>query len=137
MIVRRLVDAAVMPDLLAIETAAALSEAAGDDAAAVFVRVGRRRHPGRRATAACDAEAARALARSALQVGATDAGGQVVVEPLGHDGDDERLALVASSAPARPADDAAPADDRRPSRARGSRCAARATGPRSRGTARR
>ena len=38
MIVRRLVDAAVMPDLLAIETASAFSEAAGGDAAAVFLR---------------------------------------------------------------------------------------------------
>ena len=75
-IVRRLVDAAVMPDLLAIETAAALSEAAGDDPAAVFVRSGA---DDIRvvATAACDAESARALARSA-PAGASGAGGQVV-----------------------------------------------------------
>jgi hydrogenase-4 transcriptional activator len=96
-IVRRLVDAAVMPDLLAIETAAALSEAAGNDPAAVFVRSG---VDDVRvvATAACDAESARAMARTAL-AGVPDAGGQVWIEPLGHEGDDERAALVSSSRP--------------------------------------
>ncbi len=97
MIVRRLVDAAVMPDLLAIETAAAFSEAAGGDAAAVFVRAaaasirvvathGMRRGGRRRA---------RALGAAGSPYGA----GELVIEPLGHDGDEERLALVASPRP--------------------------------------
>ena len=96
-IVRRLVDAAVMPDLLAIETASALSEAAGNDPAAVFVRAG---GDDVRivATAGCDAESARALARSALG-GAPVGASHTWLEPLGHEGDDERAAMVASARP--------------------------------------
>jgi hydrogenase-4 transcriptional activator len=96
-IVRRLVDAAVMPDLLAIETASAFSEAAGGEGAAVFLRA-----PGGDlrviSASGCDAVAAAALARSAL-AGSTYKGGEFLVQPLGHEGDEERLALVASSRP--------------------------------------
>ncbi len=94
-IVRRLVDAAVMPDLLALETASALLEAAGADCAAVFlqspagdVRVA--------ASAGCDADAALALARSVGR-GAAYGSGEMRTESLGHEGDDLRLGVVASS----------------------------------------
>jgi hydrogenase-4 transcriptional activator len=96
-IVRRLVDASVMPDLLALETASAFSEAAGGDGAAVFLRSagGEVRVV---AAAGCEPEAAAALARSALR-GSTYGVGEFLVEGLGHDGDEERLALVASPRP--------------------------------------
>ncbi len=92
-IVRRLVDASVMPDLLALEMAAAFSEAAFGEAAVVFLRSagGEVRVV---AASGCDAESARALARAA---GPASSG--IVVEPIGHEGDDERLALVACSRP--------------------------------------
>ena len=96
-IVRRLVDAAVMPDLLALETASAFSEAASGDAAAVFLRAG---GGDVRALSAigCDLDAASVLARSALR-GAAYGHGEFVLEPLGHEGDDERLVVVASPHP--------------------------------------
>ena len=96
-IVRRLVDAAVMPDLLALETASALLEASGGDAATIFLR-----SPGDDlrilSSAGCEADAASALARSALRGGAYG-GGELLVEPLGHEQDDARLAVVASPRP--------------------------------------
>ena len=64
-IVRRIVDAAVLPDLLARETAAAMLEAVGADVAAVFVQL-----PGGDvrviAFAGTDADGARGLARLAV-----------------------------------------------------------------------
>src|SRR2546428_249600 len=63
-IVRRIVDAAALPDLLGRETAAAMLEASGGDGAVVYVQP-----PGRDvrivASAGCDNEVARVLARSA------------------------------------------------------------------------
>jgi len=96
-IVRRLVDAAVMPDLLALETASAFSEAAGGDAGIVVLRSA---SDDVRVVSAngCDLEAASSLARSALR-GAAYGAGEFFVEPLGHEGDDERLAVVATSRP--------------------------------------
>ena len=94
-IVRRLVDAAVMPDLLAIETASAMSEASGGDPAAVFVRSGAE-DVRIVAAAGCDAESARGLARAALG-GGPGGGSHVWLEPLGHEGDDERTAMVSSA----------------------------------------
>ncbi len=96
-IVRRLVDAAVMPDLLALETSAAFSEAASGDAAVVFLRSGGDDVRVVSATG-CDTEAAASLARSALR-GAAYGRGELFVEPLGHEGDEERLAVVASTRP--------------------------------------
>ena len=70
-IVRRLVDAAIFPELLARETATALLESAEADAAVVFVAA-----PGSEvrlvATAGCDQGVARALARAALQGAETE-----------------------------------------------------------------
>jgi DNA-binding NtrC family response regulator/tetratricopeptide (TPR) repeat protein len=96
-IVRRLVDAAVMPDLLALDTASALLEASGADAAVVFLRsVG---DDVRVVSAAgCDVDAAGALARSAIGGGVYGAG-ELTLEALGHEGDDQRLAVVASPRP--------------------------------------
>jgi hydrogenase-4 transcriptional activator len=96
-IVRRLVDAAVMPDLLALETAAAFSEAASGEAAIVCLRSSGGDVRVVSATA-CEPDAALALARSALH-GAAFGGGEFVLESLGHDGDDERLGVVASPRP--------------------------------------
>jgi hydrogenase-4 transcriptional activator len=96
-IVRRLVDASVMPDLLALETAAAFSEAASGDASVVFLRSG---GDDVRVVAAtgCDPDAALSLARSAVG-GAGYGVGELFLEPLGHQDDDERLAVVASPRP--------------------------------------
>jgi hydrogenase-4 transcriptional activator len=96
-IVRRLVDAAVVPDLLAIEVAATILEASGGDAAVVFVQP-----PGNEirvaGAAGCDGEMAAALARSAAE-GAAYGAGEIVSEDLGHDLDGPRRAAVASPRP--------------------------------------
>jgi DNA-binding NtrC family response regulator/tetratricopeptide (TPR) repeat protein len=93
-IVRRLVDAAVMPDLLALETCSALSEASAGDPAIVFLRVAR--DEVRVVSAAgCDMESAASLSRAAVRGDGRDG----FLELLGHEGDDERLGLVAPSRP--------------------------------------
>src|SRR5204863_8069156 len=68
-IVRRIVDAAALPDLLGRETAAALLEASSCDAAVVFVTLGSGDFH-IVAAAGCDDEAAQALARSSSHRGA-------------------------------------------------------------------
>jgi DNA-binding NtrC family response regulator/tetratricopeptide (TPR) repeat protein len=95
-IVRRLVDAAVMPALLALETASALHEASGGDAAVVFLRAGDQLRIV--SAAGCDQDAASALARSAIR-GQAYGMGEILVESLGHEGDDQRLGAVASPRP--------------------------------------
>jgi hydrogenase-4 transcriptional activator len=96
-IVRRLVDAAVMTDLLALEAVSALSEAASGAIAIVFLRLG---GDETRVVSArgCDHEAGTALASSALR-GTSYPNGDLFLETIGHEGDDERLALVASPRP--------------------------------------
>ena len=96
-IVRRIVDAAALPDLLGRETASALVEAAGGDGAVVFVELagGNVRVV---AFAGCDPETARALAR-ATQRGHAAGRGIIVVEPLGRDPEGPRFALLSSSRP--------------------------------------
>src|ERR1051326_468339 len=96
-IVRRLVDAAALPELLGRETAAALLEAAAADSSVVFtelaggdVRI--------IAAAGCDADAARALARSASH-GNSYTRSTAVVESLGRDQDGPRYGLVFSPRP--------------------------------------
>src|SRR5205823_4177651 len=80
-IVRRIVDAAALPDLLGRETAAAFLETSAGDGAVVYVHM-----PGGDvrvvAAAGCDLDVARVLARSATQ-GHTYGRGVLVVEPLG------------------------------------------------------
>ena len=94
-VVRRIVDAAALPDLLARETAAALLEISAADAAVVLVRDGRD-EPRVVAHAGCDVAFARSLARAA---GQSQHLGEfrVVVEPLGREGQAARLAAVALS----------------------------------------
>jgi DNA-binding NtrC family response regulator/tetratricopeptide (TPR) repeat protein len=96
-IVRRMVDAAALVDLLGRETAAALHEAAAADSAAVVVQRG-----GDDvqiiAVAGCDEDAARTMARSALQ-GNSYGRGEFVVEAIGRDGDGLRYGIVASPRP--------------------------------------
>jgi DNA-binding NtrC family response regulator/tetratricopeptide (TPR) repeat protein len=96
-IVRRIVDAAALPDLLGRETAAALLEAASGDCSVIYVVLagGDVRVV---ATAGCDDDAARAMARSAAS-GHAYARGTLVVEPLGRDGEGPRFGLVASPRP--------------------------------------
>jgi DNA-binding NtrC family response regulator len=96
-IVRRLVDASVLPDLLALETAAAMGEAVAADAAVVFAH--RAGEPVRvLASAGCDGDAAVALARAALD-GGTYGPGALLVEPLGRAQEGTRLAALAVRRP--------------------------------------
>jgi DNA-binding NtrC family response regulator/tetratricopeptide (TPR) repeat protein len=94
-LVRRLVDAAILPDLLARETAAALLEGTLADASVVFVA-----GPGGdvrvAAAAGCDSDVARAVARAASFGGRSYGDGLLVTEPLGRDYDGVRYCTVAS-----------------------------------------
>jgi hydrogenase-4 transcriptional activator len=96
-IVRRIVDAAALPELLGRETAAALLEAAAADCSVVFVELagGDVRVI---ASAGCEADAARTMARAALH-GNAYGRGTVFVEPLGRDEEGPRFGLVASPRP--------------------------------------
>jgi DNA-binding NtrC family response regulator/tetratricopeptide (TPR) repeat protein len=93
-IVRRIVDAAALPDLLGRETASAMVDVATADSAVVFVRI-----PGGDvrivAAVGVDADAARTLARTATN-GQAYGRGAIFVASLGRDPEGERLALVAS-----------------------------------------
>ena len=96
-LVRRLVDAAVLPDLLARELAATLLEAVSADATAVFAEL-----PGGDVRlisyAGTDVEGARTVARLAIQGGAYGAGA-LIVEPIGREPDGARHAVVATPRP--------------------------------------
>src|SRR5258706_14377308 len=96
-IVRRIVDAAALPELLGRETAAALLEAAAADAAIVFTEIagGDIRVI---ASVGCDADAARTLARAAAH-GNSYTRRTAVVESLGRDSDGPRYGLVVSPRP--------------------------------------
>ena len=96
-IVRRMVDAAALVDLLGRETASALLEAAAADCATVVIELagGDVRVV---AAAGCEPEAARALARSALH-GSNYGRGEFVVEALGRDPEGTRYSVVASPRP--------------------------------------
>jgi DNA-binding NtrC family response regulator/tetratricopeptide (TPR) repeat protein len=95
-VVRRLVDASILPDLLARETATALSETAEADAAVVFVAV-----PGSDvrivASVGCEGDVARALARSATQGNPQYGHGLLLTEPLGKDYDGPRACTVVAT----------------------------------------
>jgi hydrogenase-4 transcriptional activator len=96
-IVRRIVDAAALPNFLGRETAAALLEATGADCAVIYVELagGDVRLV---ATAGCEDDAGRTLARSAVNGGAYGRGA-ILVEPLGRDVEGPRFGLVASARP--------------------------------------
>jgi DNA-binding NtrC family response regulator/tetratricopeptide (TPR) repeat protein len=95
-IVRRIVDAAALPELLGRETALALLETVAADSTVVFVE-----QPDGDvrviASAGCDADTARTLARSALR--GQSYGRGAVLEPLGRDPEGPRFVLIASSRP--------------------------------------
>src|SRR5260370_34255509 len=99
-IVRRIVDAAALPELLGRETAAALFEAAAADASVVFAEIagGDVRVI---ASAGCDADAARTLVRAAAH-GNSNAREKAVVESLGRDSDGPRYGPVVSPRPIGP-----------------------------------
>jgi hydrogenase-4 transcriptional activator len=94
-LVRRLVDAAVLPELLARELVAALLEAVSADLAVVFVEL-----PGRDvrviAHSGGDADAARTTVRLGTQGGAYGTG-TLLVEPLGREPDGPRRVAIACS----------------------------------------
>jgi hydrogenase-4 transcriptional activator len=94
--IRRLVDASVLSDLLARETATSLVEATQADAAVIFVTpsVGEVRIV---ATAGCDPGVARALARAAAQGNSAYGDGLLLTEPLGRDHDGPRFCTVVSA----------------------------------------
>jgi DNA-binding NtrC family response regulator/tetratricopeptide (TPR) repeat protein len=93
-LVRRLVDAALVPDLLARELAAALLEAVSADVVVVFAQL-----PGGDlrivAHAGTDADGARTIARLATE-GAPYGSGTTIVEPVGREPDGARGVAVAS-----------------------------------------
>jgi hydrogenase-4 transcriptional activator len=95
-LVRRIVDAAVMPALLAREGATALLEACDSQAAVIFVQLAT---GSIRVTSAagCDAEQARTIAAAAAR--SLDGGALMFspIEPLGRDVDGGRFAVVSSS----------------------------------------
>jgi DNA-binding NtrC family response regulator/tetratricopeptide (TPR) repeat protein len=95
-VVRRLVDASVLSDLLARETAAALLEATEADAAVVFTapQSGELRVL---AMAGCDPGVARALARAAAQGNSAYGEGLLLTEPLGRDHDGLRFCTVVAA----------------------------------------
>lgn len=96
-LVRRLVDAAVLPDLLARELAATLLEAVTADATAVFAEL-----PGGDvrviAHSGTDVEGARTVARLAIQ-GAAYGAGVLILEPIGREPDGARHAVIATPRP--------------------------------------
>jgi hydrogenase-4 transcriptional activator len=95
-VVRRLVDAAILPELLAREVAATLLDTLDVDAVVVFVSTS-----GEEArivaSAGCDAEVARALGRAALHGGGEYGAGLLLTESLGRDYDGQRTCTVATS----------------------------------------
>jgi hydrogenase-4 transcriptional activator len=96
-IVRRIVDAAALPELLDREIAAALCEAATADRTAVFIQLpnGDTRIVG---AVGCDGEGARKLAGLARHQ-APSVPGRLRLEPLGQSVDGPRFAAIESSQP--------------------------------------
>jgi DNA-binding NtrC family response regulator/tetratricopeptide (TPR) repeat protein len=94
-LVRRLVDAAALPEVLEREVVQAAQEACDADAAVLFVRL-----PGDDARlvafAGCERQSARALA-SATMRGAGAGPGSLLVEAMGSDADGPRLLALASA----------------------------------------
>ena len=96
-LVRRLVDAAALPEVLGREAAQTLHEACGASRAVIFVR-GPSGPVRVVAHAGCDVEAARGLAVAAARTGVPGTG-DVLVEPLGSAIDGLRSALISGPHP--------------------------------------
>jgi DNA-binding NtrC family response regulator/tetratricopeptide (TPR) repeat protein len=96
-LVRRLVGAAILPELLARELSAALIEAVNAETSVVFVEL-----PGREARvlayAGTDFDGARGIARMGIQ-GTPYLNGTLLVENLGRNGDGRRRVVVACAHP--------------------------------------
>jgi hydrogenase-4 transcriptional activator len=95
-IIRRLVDAAILPDLLARETTTALLETTGADAVVVFV-AGAGGDIRLIAAAGCDSGVARSLARAAALGSQPDGDDLVITAPLGRAPDGPRSCAVVSA----------------------------------------
>ena len=93
-IVRRLVDAAIFPELLSRETATAIIEATEADAVVIFVESSADLRI--LASAGCDATVANTLARYAHSGGREYGGGVLLVEPLGKEHDGPRRCVIAA-----------------------------------------
>jgi DNA-binding NtrC family response regulator/tetratricopeptide (TPR) repeat protein len=91
--VRRLVDAAIFPELLARETATALLESTDADAAVVFVWTSDA-EPRLLAAAGLEPGPARELARAAARGAREYGGGLLVTEPIGSDHDGRRFCAM-------------------------------------------
>lgn len=95
-VVRRLVDAAILPDLLAREVTATLVDTLDVDAAVAYTVP-----PGGEirliAHAGCDAEVGRALARAVVHGSAEYGSGLLLTEPLGQDYDGPRACVVVTT----------------------------------------
>ena len=97
-LVRRIVDAAVTPALLAREGTTTLLEACDGQAAVIFTQP----RPGEVqivAAAGCDAETARAMAGGGVAIAAARATPLMVVDAIGRDGAALRLAAVSAVRP--------------------------------------
>jgi DNA-binding NtrC family response regulator/tetratricopeptide (TPR) repeat protein len=102
-LVRRIVDAAVLPALLAREGATALIEACDAPAVVLYVQLPSGQ-PRILASAGCDADGARSLAVAAMRAvtGAGKAQTLLAIEPLGRAGEGPRFAVVSSQRPLAP-----------------------------------
>jgi DNA-binding NtrC family response regulator/tetratricopeptide (TPR) repeat protein len=97
-LVRRIVDAAVTPALLAKEGTTTLLEACDAQAAVIFTQP-RRGDVQVVAAAGCDTETARALAGAAARASTAAGTSLLIVEGLGRDGTAPRHAVVSSARP--------------------------------------
>jgi DNA-binding NtrC family response regulator/tetratricopeptide (TPR) repeat protein len=93
-VVRRLVDAASVPDLLGREAATALMEACDAESVVIYVEQAGL-DPRIVAFAGCDAHTARALAGAVVR--GASYGDSIIVEPIGRDAAGPRFALVTSN----------------------------------------
>jgi len=100
-LVRRVVDAAALPELLGRETAAALFDAFGFNGSAIVFELLPNRDVRLVASVGADTESARELARAHLP-GLTRGDERIVLESLGHHAENARFALVVLARPAGP-----------------------------------
>ena len=96
-IVRRIVDAAVTPALLAREGTTALMEACDASTAIIFTESGESLQIV--SSSGCSPDAARSVAAAALRAETTAGSSLVLVEPIGRDGSSTRHAVVSSMRP--------------------------------------
>ena len=96
-VVRRVVDAAALPELLARETASAVQETTRADAVVIFVKPASSGEPRVISHVGCEADVARALALSASQP--EPPGGMLVLDGLGTEPDGRRLIAVVTPRP--------------------------------------